>query len=180
MSRRRTQQSVHMYTKTHTHKHINNNSAEWLHHAAESSKEVAGEVFVEFLEGFQQPLQTAVKVCARTCGVTAPFWNMNDSALRIRLGYVSGLLLGEDEWLYLDSTLLQHLIKAAPLWWLIIKGFLGKQRSPTCVCLWVFVYAPSALWEIWQPKQQVQFCLIQRFSTLVVATRGKILYSIHK
>lgn len=67
MSRRRTQQSVHMYTKTHRHKHINNNSAEWLHHAAESSKEVAGEVLVAFLEGFQQPLQTAAKLCVCVC-----------------------------------------------------------------------------------------------------------------
>lgn len=58
-----------MYTKTHTHKHINNNSTEWLHHAAESSKEVAGEVLVAFLEGFQQPLQTAVKACVHTFGV---------------------------------------------------------------------------------------------------------------
>lgn len=67
MSRRRTEQSVHMYTKSHRHKHINNNSAEWPHHAAESSKEVAGEVFVEFSESFQEPLQKAMKVCVCVC-----------------------------------------------------------------------------------------------------------------
>lgn len=63
MSRRRTQQSVHMYTKTHRHKHINNNSAEWLHHAAESSKKVAGEVFVEFRGLSASPPNSSESVC---------------------------------------------------------------------------------------------------------------------